>query len=351
MKKRRATLLRHARRLGCDTLVAFEPENVFYMTGFWGEATAVLGSTGTILVSPGLEAERAAADAADCDVIPSERGRGLADTLGLIKGASVCTDTTDYAVLKSLKKTARITPSQEPFYNSRMIKDESEIRILARASRLIDEMFGLCQNQMKAGQKESQMQAVLMSYAAQNRLFDTGYRYTLNPLIVAGGPNAALPHAQVTDRKFRRGDLVVVDITLRYKGYVSDATRTFSVGTPGAEARDIYNTVKESQILGRRRARPGIQSKSVDHACRQYIEECGYGKYFIHATGHGIGLEVHEDPAISAAGIVTLKKNMAITVEPGIYVPGSLGVRIEDSIIVKDRPSILHRFTRDLVSV
>ena len=133
-----------------------------------------------------------------------------------------------------------------------------------------------------------------MTYAMENQMFDTGYKSTLNPLIIAGGPNGALPHAQVTHRKFKKGDLIVVDLTLRYKGYVSDATRTFAIGQVADKAKKAYEIVKESQKLGLKTAKPNIDCKDVDSACRKYIEEKNYGKYFIHSTGHGIGLEVHE---------------------------------------------------------
>ena len=182
-------------------------------------------------------------------------------------------------------------------------------------------------------------------------MFDTGYKSTLNPLIIAGGPNGALPHAQVTDRKFKRGDLVVVDLTLRYKGYVSDATRTFAIGKISSQEKKIYEIVKESQKLGLESVKPNVNCKDVDFACRNYIEEQKYGEYFIHSTGHGIGLEVHELPTVSSKSDMKLKENMAITVEPGIYIPNKFGIRIEDSLIVKEKPIILHKFTKELITI
>ena len=120
--------------------------------------------------------------------------------------------------------------------------------LLKKGSKIIDNMFGICTKKIKVGQKESELQSILMSYAIKNEMFDTGYRSTLNPLIIAGGPNGALPHAQVTNRKFKQGDLIVVDLTLRYKGYVSDATRTFSLGKISNHEKQVYNIVKLSLI-------------------------------------------------------------------------------------------------------
>lgn len=354
MKQRRKNLLKFAKKINCDTLVTFEPENLFYMTGFWGEAIGLLEKNGkTTIIAPELEVGRAKAESEDCEVITAERGMGLITSLvPKIKKKRVCTDCQNYSVMISLKKSVpKIKSTTEPFYNARMIKDEKEIAILKKASKIIDEMFEVCSKKMKIGQKESELQAILMSYAINQQMFDTGYKSTLNPLIIAGGPNGALPHAQVTERKFRKGDLVVVDLTLRYKGYVSDATRTFAMGKISAHANQAYDTVKESQRLGLRTVKPNVDCKDVDHACRKYIEEQNFGKYFIHSTGHGIGLEVHELPTVSYRSTTKLEKNMAITVEPGIYIENKFGIRIEDSLIVKERPIVMHKFTKDLVTI
>ena len=354
MQQRRKNLLKFAKKIDCDTLVTFEPENLFYMTGFWGEAIGLLEKSGkTTIIAPELEVGRAQEESQDCDVVTAERGNGLISSLiKKIKKNRVCTDCQNYSVMMSLKKSIpKIKSSTEPFYNSRIIKDTNEIQILKKASKIIDEMFEISSKKMKAGQKESELQTLLMTYAMEQQMFDTGYKSTLNPLIIAGGPNGALPHAQVTQRKFKKGDLVVVDLTLRYKGYVSDATRTFAIGKIPIQANDAYEIVKESQKLGLKAVKPNVDCKDVDSACRNYIEEQNYGKYFIHSTGHGIGLEVHELPTVSYRSETKLQRNMAITVEPGIYIENKFGIRIEDSLIVQDKPIVMHKFTKDLVTV
>ena len=354
MKQRRKNLLKHAQKIDCDTLVTFEPENLFYMTGFWGEAIGLLEKNGkTTIIAPELEVGRAISESEDCDVITAERGSGLISTLiQKIKKNHVCTDCQNYSTMLSLKKSIlHIKSTTEPFYNARIIKDEKEIRILKKASKIIDEMFTICSKKMQVGQKESELQTILMTYAMEQGMFDTGYASTLNPLIIAGGPNGALPHAQVSQRKFKKGDLVVTDLTLRYKGYVSDATRTFALGKISSQANEAYEIVKESQKLGLQSVKPNIDCKDVDFACRKYIEEKNYGKYFIHSTGHGIGLEVHEFPTVSYRSNTKLKENMAITVEPGIYIENKFGIRIEDSLIVKNKPIIMHKFTKDLLTI
>ena len=354
MNSRRKNLLKYSQKIECDTIVAFEPENLFYMTSFWGEAIGLLEKGGkTSIISPELEVGRAKSESLDCEVITSERGQGLiSELVKKIKNKKVCTDCQNYQMMESLKKSVpKIKHSTEPFYDARIIKDSQEIAVLKKASKIIDEMFELCTRKIKKGQPESELQAILMSYAIEHELFDTGYKSTLNPLIIAGGPNGALPHAQVTNRKFAKGDLIVVDLTLRYKGYVTDSTRTFGLGSISSEAKSVYEIVKESQKLGLKAVKPGASCKSVDDACRNYIKNQKYGKYFIHSTGHGIGLEVHELPNISPKSTANLAKNMAITVEPGIYIPKKFGVRIEDSLIVDDKPIILHKFTKDLIII
>ena len=218
MKQRRKNLLKHAQKIDCDTLVTFEPENLFYMTGFWGEAIGLLEKNGkATIIAPELEVGRAISESEDCDVITAERGSGLISTLiQKIKKNHVCTDCQNYSTMLSLKKSIpHIKSSVEPFYNTRIIKDEKEIQILKKASKIIDEMFTICSKKLKVGQKESELQTILMTYAMEQGMFDTGYASTLNPLIIAGGPNGALPHAQVSQRKFKNGDLVVTDLTLR----------------------------------------------------------------------------------------------------------------------------------------
>jgi len=352
VKARRKRLEKYCNSVNCDTLVTFEPENLFYLTGFWGEAVGILEKGGqTTIIAPELEAGRAKDESINCDVITSQRG-GLISTLASLKKKKICVDCHNYSVMQSLKKSIpRLKRSSEPFYNARIIKDSDEVHILKKASSIIDQMFELCTQTIKKGRSESDLQAILMSFAIANDMYDTGYRSTLNPLIIAGGPNGALPHAQVTKRKFANGDMIVVDLTLRYKGYVSDATRTFGLGSISKEARTVYEIVKESQRAGLAVVRPQKTCKSVDEICRKIIEKHHYGPHFIHSTGHGIGLDVHESPNITSKSTTKLKKDMAVTVEPGIYIPNKFGVRIEDSVIVRDRPIIMHKFTKDLVVI
>lgn len=352
MKERRSTILQHARKVGCNAVAAFEPENVFYLTGFWGEAIAVCTETGTKLVAPKLEYVRAEKTSIDCEVIQTERGSELVSTfVSQIKNYKVCTDCSDYSTVESIRmQGGNISVNTDPFFQTRRIKDESEIKIIAKASRILDKLYEICEDEIKTGMSERDLQARLIYEAMKMGANPPSYKSTLNPLIIAGGPNGALPHAEVTGRKFRKGDMIVVDLTLRHAGYIADATRTFALGSATAEMKKVYSIVQESQKAGLEAAKAGITCGQVDAACRDLIANRGYEKMFIHSTGHGIGLDVHEPPWLRMKNNEVLQPNMAVTVEPGIYLENKFGVRIEDSIIVgSGRPQVLNRFTKDLV--
>jgi Xaa-Pro dipeptidase len=152
--------------------------------------------------------------------------------------------------------------------------------------------------------------------------------------IVSGGPNSANPHASPSDRKIRPGDLLVVDWGAAVDGYISDLTRTFAVGEVDAEFRKIHKIVLEANAAGRAAGKPGVPCADVDIAARTVIEKAGYGKYFTHRTGHGIGMEGHEEPYMRGDNVQLLEAGMAYTVEPGIYLPERNGVRIEDNIVI-----------------
>lgn len=154
------------------------------------------------------------------------------------------------------------------------------------------------------------------------------------PTIVASGPNGAEPHAEITDRVLETGDLVTVDFGVKIGGYMSDMTRTFLLGAVNEKKRRIYSSVKRAQAAGLKAAKAGMSCKALDAVCRDIIEKDGFGEYFIHTTGHGIGTEVHEDPRLGQASEAFLEAGMVVTIEPGIYIEGLGGARIEDTVVI-----------------
>jgi len=342
-------LLEEASKIDCNALVAFEPENVFYITGFWGEAIAIVDGN-TKLIAPKLEAGRARKDCKNCEVISAERGSSMIETLlSNLNGYSACTDCPDMITFEKIREKIKLMHSLEPFYQSRKIKDGNEIKTISEAAKVLDKLFAKCEKIIRVNETEKQIQASLLYEAMKKGAYPPSYKYTLSPLIIASGVNSSLPHAEPTDRRIRKGDFVTVDLTLRYKGYIADATRTFAVGKVSAEMKKVYDIVMEAQEYGVDAVREGVTCGKVDDACRSLIEKKGYGKYFIHSTGHGVGLDVHEPPWIRMKNDEMLKKNMAITIEPGIYIPNKFGVRIEDSLIVDKRARVLNRYTKEMV--
>ena len=356
VKCRRSTIFQYAQKAGgYDVIAAFEPENVFYLTGFWGEAIAVCIQNGvTKLIVPKLEYSRANQASIDCEVVCTERGSELVSTLvSQVRGSRVCSDCSDYSTVESVRKQGQdITVNTDPFFQTRRIKDNIELQVIAKAATILDNLYEICEQELKVDLSERYLQASLIYEGMKMGANPPSYKSTLNPLIVAGGPNSAQPHAEVTDRKFRKGDTVVVDLTLRHGGYIADATRTFVIGSATAEMRNIYDIVQESQKAGIETAKAGMTCGQVDSACRSLIAQQGYEKLFIHSTGHGIGLDVHEPPWLKMKSEEGLRANMSVTVEPGLYLDNRFGVRIEDSIIVRDgKPEVLNRFTRDLLEL
>jgi Xaa-Pro aminopeptidase len=168
--------------------------------------------------------------------------------------------------------------------------------------------------------------------------------------IVASGPNAAMPHARPSSRSVERGELVVIDFGCIVDGYCSDMTRTVSVGDPGADARRLWDVVRESQWAGRAAVRAGADCAGVDRACRDVISAAGWADAFVHGTGHGVGLEIHEAPRVAASARDTLEPGSVVTVEPGVYLPGVGGVRIEDTVVVTaDGSDPLTAFPKELI--
>ncbi|MEI7768615.1 MAG: Xaa-Pro peptidase family protein [Chloroflexales bacterium] len=211
----------------------------------------------------------------------------------------------------------------------RMAKDADELAIMQRAAQIVEAGLARAIGQIRAGMTERQLSKIVSEEIAaaggEGESFEN---------IVASGPNGANPHHSNGERAFVPGDLIIIDCGARHKGYISDTTRTVALGEPDAEARAVYELVRRANAAGRAAARPEATGAAIDAATRQVIAAGGYGEYFIHRTGHGIGLEVHEQPNIVAGSDEPLAPGTTFTIEPGIYIPGKLGVRIEDDMVI-----------------
>ena len=216
--------------------------------------------------------------------------------------------------------------------NLRLKKDKAEIDAMRVAVKIAQDALEAVIPQIKIGMTEKELASELVIQLLKH---GSESEIPFAP-IVSGGPNSANPHASPTDRKLQAGDMLVVDWGATQNGYISDLTRTFAVGEVDEEFKKIHKIVQESNAAGRAVSKPGIPCADVDKAAREVIEKSGYGKYFTHRTGHGIGMEGHEAPYMRGDNMQILEPGMAFTVEPGIYLPNRNGVRVEDNMVVTD---------------
>jgi Xaa-Pro dipeptidase len=230
---------------------------------------------------------------------------------------------------------AEYPDASEALSQLRLKKDKAEVDTMRRAVKIAQDSLEATIPSIKIGMTERELAGELMV-----QLFKHGSDPEL-PFapIVSGGPNAANPHASPSERKLQAGDLLVVDWGAAYGGYISDLTRTFAVGEVDAECQKIHKIVQEANAAGRAAGKPGVPCANVDVAAREVIEKSGYGKYFTHRTGHGIGMEAHEDPYMRGDNMQLLEVGMAYTVEPGIYLTNRNGVRVEDNMVITENGS------------
>jgi len=238
----------------------------------------------------------------------------------------------------------RIVPAEDALAELRMRKDAHELEQMRRAVAVTEAALEATMRRARVGMTEKELAGILM--AEMLRAGAEGYSFSP---IVGSGPNAAVGHATPSDRAIQEGETIVIDCGNAVGGYVSDITRTFVLGELEPEMARIYETIRAANAAGREAARPGVTAESVDQAARAVVEEAGYGEYFHHRTGHGLGLEVHEPPYIIAGNDRVLEEGMTFTIEPGIYLPGRGGVRIEDDVVITaDGSESLTTFPREL---
>ena len=228
-------------------------------------------------------------------------------------------------------KWCELVDSSHILTRMRQIKDESEIQTLRQIIGMTDQALSHIQKMIKIGVTEAELslelEFALRKMGASDRSFD---------FIVASGTRSSLPHGVASDKILGESEFVTFDFGGRYKGYCSDLTRTFFLGEPGAEHRKIYDIVLRAQEAAIQTIRPGMSGKEADTVARDIITDAGYGEYFGHGLGHALGLEVHETPRLNTKETQILQQGMVLTVEPGIYIPGWGGVRIEDVVLVND---------------
>jgi Xaa-Pro aminopeptidase len=316
-----------------DRMLVTDLTNVRYLTGF-------TGTNGACICGPGVRrfftdfryTERAAAEVEGWESITVE-GDWLGAIAERLQGrAGFEDDQMSVRVLAKLKEKlaegVEMVPAGGMVERLRRVKDEVELAAIEAASELADEVWRWSVERGFAGRSERDV-----ARAAEARIRELGGDPSF-PAIVAAGPNGALPHAEPGEREIGRGELVVFDMGAKLDGYCSDGTRTYATGEPGEEAQGVYEVVREAQAAALAAIAAGVGGDAVDAVARKVIDAAGHGERFGHGLGHGVGLEVHEAPRLSLRSDDVLAPGEVVTVEPGIYLPGRLGVRIEDLVVV-----------------
>lgn len=315
-------------------IIATTTVNFAYFTGAWVETferfkAAVKCGDYSAAVVPQLDAERVGGN-----VFAYKDGEDPAEALR--KATSRCDSSVVYVdggttlrhfeIIKRALPNAEFRLADEILREYRSVKRGDEIEKIKTAATKIRKVLEAVELTPGITERE-------VAFKIYSMLYEEGLHP--GPILVQFGPNTALPHLEPTEKKLHRDEAVVLDISASYRGYYGDLTTSFFFGEAPPQYAEIYNTVKEAQATALASAKPGVGAAEVDKAARAVIEARGYGRYFIHRTGHGLGLEIHEAPDISPNSPDVLKPGMVFTIEPGIYLPGKFGVRLEIDVVVE----------------
>ncbi|ADU29960.1 M24 family metallopeptidase [Evansella cellulosilytica] len=335
-----------------DGLLITSTYNRRYMTGFTGTAgVAIVSESHAVFITDFRYVEQAQSQAVGYEIVQHsgpihEEIATQLKRLG-IKKLGFEKDHVSYSTYDTYEKVLETTlvPVSGLMERLRLVKDEKEIAIIQEAVDIADAAFEHIQTYIRAGVKEidvsNELEFFMRKQGAVSSSFD---------IIVASGYRSALPHGVASDKVIEKGELVTLDFGAYYKGYCSDITRTVAVGEPSKELVNIYKTVLEAQLKGVQGIKPGMTGIEADALTRDHIKSKGYGEYFGHSTGHGLGMEVHEGPGLSFRSNTKLEAGMVVTVEPGIYIAGLGGTRIEDDIVITENGNkILSKSPKELI--
>jgi len=345
-----------------DTVLVTHPPNLRYLCGFTGSSGALLlTETKRVFITDGRYTEQARVEVRSAQLVIARQGPLAAAAAWLSahqkkgrRAPSKIGIEGEHMTVASRSLLAGILPSSIRLRSApplvekaRMLKDEEEIGCIRSAVLLGASLFDRALEVIRPGVREAEV-AAEMEYAARK----AGAQEMSFTTIIASGERSALPHGRASHAAIPAQAFVVCDFGVILSGYCSDMTRTVYVGRPSAEARGVYQAVKQAQQVAVDAVRPGISVGEVDRAARKSLQKSGLAKYFTHSTGHGVGLEIHEAPRVAAGQTEILRPGMVITIEPGVYVPGKWGVRIEDLVVVTEHGcEVLTPTSKELVAI
>ncbi|WP_203983442.1 M24 family metallopeptidase [Sphaerisporangium rufum] len=341
--ERRARLAALLAEHDAGALLVTRGVNVRYLTGLASTNAALLvrADASAVLATDSRYLAAARRDCAEVEIVEARDVAGA--LVGLADRPAI--EAHDMSVAAYRRLPGEPVPLEGLVERLRVVKDEPEIDALREACRLTDLAFAEVVPRIAPGMTEREL-----ARALETRMVEAGADRPAFPSIVAGGPNGAIPHHTPGDRPIERGDLVTMDFGALYGGYHADMTRTVAVGAPAGWQRELYELVRAAQRAGRRAVAVGAATAEVDAAARDVIAAAGHADHFEHGLGHGVGLEIHEDPFLRRAGAGRLDDRVPITVEPGVYLPGRGGVRIEDTLVTRaGGPELLTCTTKELL--
>ncbi|MGI9568637.1 MAG: aminopeptidase P family protein, partial [Desulfobulbia bacterium] len=331
-----------------DTLLVSEPWNRAYLSGFWAEDMQLTESSGFLLISQKAQVlatdfryqEQAEKESPNFQIVIYKEN--LANILPEIF-ASLSTRSLGFenhhltyqrfaeiqGALKKWNPKGELLPAGELVETLRTVKEPEEILAMRNSLALTESVLETIIAEAEVGKTEKDL-----AWRIEQLMREAGAEAISFPPIVASGPGAAMPHAVVSDRQLQESETIIIDLGARLEHYCSDMTRTLILGEPDPKIRRVYGTVREAQLQAMAAVRAGISSLEVDRVARDYIASAGYGDHFGHGLGHGIGLAVHEKPGFGKSSSMVLEENMVVTIEPGIYLPGWGGVRLENMVRV-----------------
>ncbi len=330
--------------------------NLFYATGFKGSSGgAIITQEKAIFITDFRYASICSEQVNEFEIVIQSKGLGLFDEIKLqIENLGLSKVYVDpyifYSEILTLEEkcpNVSFVSFKNLLTDCRMVKSEDEIQKIKKACEITDQAFEHLLSVIKVGMTEKELALVL-----DRKLVDLGASGNSFSTIAVSGANGALPHGVPSDKKIVSGELMTFDFGCYYEKYSSDMTRTIAIGEVDEKLLEIYNIVKKAQLAGINAVKAGVKASDVDKVCRDIITEAGYGEYFGHGTGHGLGIDVHEGPSVSWVSNHVLQVNNVITVEPGIYIPGLGGVRIEDDVVVtEDGCIVLNSTSKDLIII